>query len=163
MSIFQRNKHMLYKYKCVSSNIITFDAFSWWRHQLETYSALLGICAGNSPVTGDFPAQRPVTRSFDVFFDRRLIKRLSKQSRGWWFQTPSRPLWPHCNDACYCCLLINYPAVRWCEANISDYNSLQRSRISRKHILQCRWGGFERRYSLWINNNFLGWCHFNVI
>ena len=41
---------------------------SWWRHQMETFSALLAICAGNSPVPGEFPAQRPVTRSFDVFF-----------------------------------------------------------------------------------------------
>ena len=40
----------------------------WWRHQMETFSALLAICAGNSPVTGEFPAQRPVTQSFDVFF-----------------------------------------------------------------------------------------------
>ena len=30
--------------------------------------------------TGEFPAQRPVTRSFDVFFDLRLYKRLSKHS-----------------------------------------------------------------------------------
>ena len=45
---------------------------------METFSALLAICAGNSPVPGDFPAQRPVTRSFDVFFDLRLNKRLSK-------------------------------------------------------------------------------------
>ena len=44
------------------------------------------------------PAQRPVTRSFDVFFDLRLNKRLNKQSRGWWFETPSSPLWRHCND-----------------------------------------------------------------
>ena len=51
------------------------------------------ICAGNSPVSGEFPAQRPVTRSFRVFFDLRLNKRLSKQSRGWWFETPSRSLW----------------------------------------------------------------------
>ena len=50
---------------------------SWWRHQIETFSALLAICAGNSPVTGEFPAQRPVTRSFDVFFDLRLNKWLS--------------------------------------------------------------------------------------
>ena len=50
------------------------------------------------PVTGEFPAQRPVTRSFDVFSDLRLIKRLSKQSRDWWFETPSRPLWRHCNE-----------------------------------------------------------------
>ena len=49
---------------------------SWWRHQMETFSVLLAICAGNSPVTGEFPSQRPVTRSFDVFFDLRLNKRL---------------------------------------------------------------------------------------
>ena len=64
---------------------------------METFSALLALCAGNSPVTGEFPAQRPVTRSFDVFFDLRLNKRLSKQSWSWWFETPSRPLWRHCN------------------------------------------------------------------
>ena len=39
---------------------------------METFSALLAICAGNSPVSGEFPAQRPVTRSFDVFFDVRV-------------------------------------------------------------------------------------------
>ena len=66
-----------------------------WRHQMETFSALLTICAGNSPVPGKFPTQRPVTRSFDVFFDLRLNKRLSKQSWGWCFQTLSRPLWRH--------------------------------------------------------------------
>ena len=44
------------------------------------FSALLAICAGNSPVTGEFPAQRPVARSFDVFFDLRQNNRLSKQS-----------------------------------------------------------------------------------
>ena len=71
------------------------DWISWWRHQMETFSALLAICAGNSPVSGEFPAQRPVTRSFDVFFDVRLIKRLSKHSRGWWFGTLSHPLWRH--------------------------------------------------------------------
>ena len=54
---------------------------TWWRHQMETFSALLALCAGNSPVTGEFPSQRPVTQSFDVFFDLRLNKRLSKQSR----------------------------------------------------------------------------------
>ena len=53
---------------------------------METFSALLAICAGNSPVPG-----------FDVFFDLRLNKRLSKQSWGWWFETLSCPLWRHCN------------------------------------------------------------------
>ena len=49
-----------------------------WRHQMETFSALLAICAGNSPVTGEFTTQKPVTRSFYVFSDLRLNKRLSK-------------------------------------------------------------------------------------
>ena len=70
---------------------------SWWRHQMETFSALLAICAGNSPVSGEFPAQRPVTGSFDVFFDLHPNKRLSKQWWGWWFETPSCPLWRHRN------------------------------------------------------------------
>ena len=65
---------------------------------METLSVLLAICAGNSQVTGEFPAQSPVTRSFDVFFDLYLNKRLSKQSRGWWFKTPSRSLWRHRNE-----------------------------------------------------------------
>ena len=71
---------------------------TWWRHQMETFSALLAICAGNSPVPGEFPTQRPVTGSFDVFFDLCLNKRLRKQSRGWWFETLSCPLWRHRND-----------------------------------------------------------------
>ena len=66
---------------------------------METFSALLAICAGNSPVTGEFRTQRPVTRSFDIFFDLRLNKRLSKQSWGKWFETPVYPLWRHCNDS----------------------------------------------------------------
>ena len=72
---------------------------SWWRHQIETFSVLLAICAGNSPVPGEFPAKRPVTRSFDVFFDLNLNKRLSKQWWGWWYETPSRPLWRHRNGS----------------------------------------------------------------
>ena len=47
---------------------------------METFSALLALCAGDSLITGKFPAQKPVTRSFDVFFDLRLYKQLSEQS-----------------------------------------------------------------------------------
>ena len=64
---------------------------------METFSALLVLCAGNSSVTGEFPTQRPVTRNFDVFFDLRRNKQLSKQSRRRWFQTPEHSLWRHCN------------------------------------------------------------------
>ena len=52
--------------------------WAWWRHQMETFSALLASCAENSPVTGEFPAKRPVTRSFDGFFVLPLNELLSK-------------------------------------------------------------------------------------
>ena len=71
---------------------------TWWRHQMETFSTLLAICAGNSPVSGEFPAQRPVTRSFYVFFDLRMDGRLSKHSWGWWLDTLSCPLWRQSNE-----------------------------------------------------------------
>ena len=73
---------------------------------MKIFSALLVLLMGNYPVTGEFPTQRPVTWSFDVFFNLRLNLRLSKQSLGWWFETPSRSLWRHCNKAlgqsCHC-------------------------------------------------------------
>ena len=75
---------------------------------METSSALLALCAGNSSVTGEFPSQRPVTRSFDDFFDLRLNKQSNKQSWGWWFETPLRSSWRDCN-------------VEWCQQNYS-YN-----------------------------------------
>ena len=81
----------------VAGDVWCRRSLSWWRYQKETFAALLALCAGNSPVTGEFPAQRPVTRNFDVFFDLRLNKRLSKQSWGSWFETTSRPLWRHSN------------------------------------------------------------------
>ena len=56
-----------------------------------------GPLCGEFIGSGEFPAQRPVTRSLDVFFDRRLNKRLSKQPWGWWFETPSWSLWRQCN------------------------------------------------------------------
>ena len=61
-------------------------AGQWWRHQMETFSALLAICAG-STVASDAELWCILCRN----------KRLSKQSWGWWFETPSRPLWHHCN------------------------------------------------------------------
>ena len=84
---------------------------------METFSALLAICAGNSPVPGEFPTQWPVTRSFDVFFDLSLNKRLSKQWWGWWFETQSCPLWRHCNvgDMPHYISLRRWPGVfSWC-------------------------------------------------
>ena len=94
---------MCHKLLYVTSTQMAFSIvvyITWWRHPMETFSALLAICAGNLPVPGEFPAQRPVTRSFNVFFDLRPNKRLGKQCWGWWFETPSSPLRRHCNDIC---------------------------------------------------------------
>ena len=65
-----------------------------WKHFPRNWPFVRGI--HRSP--GEFPAQRPLTRSFDGIFDLRLHKRLSKQSWGRWFETSSRPLWRHFND-----------------------------------------------------------------
>ena len=81
---------------------------------METFSALLALCVGNSPATGEIPSQRPVTGSFDVFFDLRVNKRLSKQSWGWWFETPPCSLWRHCNAR------ITDVGPHCCRVNIDD-------------------------------------------
>ena len=46
----------------------TVKQVTWWRHQMEAFSALLALSAGNSPATVEFPSQRPVMRSYGVFF-----------------------------------------------------------------------------------------------
>ena len=61
-----------------------------WKHFPRYWPFVQGI--HRSPVT-----QRPMTRGFDVFLGQHLNKRLSKQSRGWWFETLLCPLWRHCN------------------------------------------------------------------
>ena len=68
------------------------DVIRWKR-----FSALLVLCEGNPPIIGGFPSQRPVMRTFDVFYDLHQNKRLSKQSRRQRFQTPWCSLWRHCN------------------------------------------------------------------
>ena len=102
-----RATHSIYKwYPCFPTESLSITrcwskSTTWWRHQIDTFSALLALCAGNSPVTVEFPAQRPVTRSFEVSFDLRLNKRLSNQSWGWWFETPSRSFWRNRNGRPY--------------------------------------------------------------
>ena len=63
-------------YECPSSNELQWPDLKMGHHQMETFSALLALCEGNSPVTGELPPQRPVRRSFDIFFDLGLNKRL---------------------------------------------------------------------------------------
>ena len=85
----------------------------------DDVSAKLAIFPGNSSVTGEFPAQRPVTRSFDVFLVLRPNKRLSKQSRGWWFQMHSRPLWRHCNLSASLPGVVRLASRRWRHSDLN--------------------------------------------
>ena len=103
---------------------------TWWRHQMKTFSVLLALCAGNSPVTGEFPSQRPVTPSFDTFFDLRLNKRLNKQSRRSRFETPSRSLWRHRNEMWH---------------------------ISAPNIAHLSWSCWTR--NIWLILFYASWCH----
>ena len=73
---------------------------TWWRHQMKTFSALPVNSVGYSPVTGEFPSQKPVMRIFDL----RLNKRLSKHTIRRWLETPPRSAWCHCYDLCRICI-----------------------------------------------------------
>ena len=69
--------------------------FPWWRHQMEAFYAQLTLCAGNSPVPVNSPhkGQWRGALIFSLIWIKRWVN-----NRGWWFETPSCPLWRHCND-----------------------------------------------------------------
>ena len=138
---FQYHRHWTHHNKLSSE--------TWWRHQMETFSALLTICAGNSPVPGEFPAQRPVTRSFDVYFDLRPNKRLRKQSWGWWFETPSRPLWRHRNE------LSSEMSLEFFKLMLPCYIS--------PHILLCGFPGTSKYCPMWPWKIWVKWLAENHI
>ena len=145
------------KHQIIRSKIFLCMVNSWkWHDQSTTkrslgkiYDSMMTSSNGNifrvtvhlcEDFTGHrwIPAQRPVTRSFDVFFDLRLIKRLSKQLRGWWFETPLRSLWSHCNaviynhvimtrmDIYYMCLNHNwFISIMLYEVNLVNFSNQQ--------------------------------------
>ena len=87
--------------------VVVFHMFRTSQRNIQSYmmtSSNGNIFCVTGPLYGEFtghmwiPRTKPVTRSFDVFFDLRLNKRLRKQSGSWWFETTSRPLWRHCKD-----------------------------------------------------------------
>ena len=130
----------------------------WTKHDNGNISALLAICAGNSPVIGEFPPQKPVTRSFDVFFD--LNKQLCNQWWGWWFETPSHPLWRHCNEfACslwkltatvLCRSLSNFKAIPSCWRLISQLWDFTKSYdFTSHHLVNKRLGMIQIKYNAW--------------
>ena len=82
-----------FRYKCTKIPFV-FDGVIKWKHFSRYCPFVRGI--HRSPV--DSPQQRLLTRRFNVFFDLRQKKRLSKQSRRRCFETPWRSLWRHCNE-----------------------------------------------------------------
>ena len=106
-------------------------------------------------------AQRPVTRSFDVFFDLRLNKRLSKQSWSWWFETLSRPLWRHRNVY----VRMNYVTP----GKISPLHLLCTFWMNIFFGVIIRWKKWKNKFrnkiissSIFQENNVLGWqIHLN--
>ena len=111
--------------------------------------ALLAICAGKSSVPGEFPTQRPVTRSLDVYFDLRPNKRLSKQWWCWWFETPSRPLWRHLNAATPCCASSNLANIGTDDGILYE-GTRQLSELLL--LLMQIWHSYDRK------GNFVGKC-----
>ena len=104
LPIFENIIRFLYKnhgHLCHNNNVadIWYDILKFMMTSSNgNIFRITGPLCWNPPVTGGFPSQRPVMRSFDVFFDLRLNKRLSKQARRQWFDMPLHLLWHHCND-----------------------------------------------------------------
>ena len=90
-------------HQCITHDVcwVSHDDVIEWKHFTPNWPFVRGIHR--------FPTQRPVTRSFDIFFDLRLNKRLSKQPWGWWFETPSWSLWRQCNE----CLILPLCSTRF--------------------------------------------------
>ena len=165
-SVYSLNQriHCASKSSCPSSAHVHTTSrdhfYSWWRHQIDPFSALLALCAGNSPA-----------RSFDVFFD--LNKRSSKQSRHRWFETPSHLLWRHFNvfrdkvawisNDIYCFMWEINPAcpnddvIEWKHfpRYWSFVREIHRSPVNSLHKAQWRGALIFLWSALWIN----GWVN----
>ena len=92
---------------------VNFQIYSWWRHEMEIFSALLALCTGNSPVTVNSPHKGQWRGALMFSLICVLNTQLSKQSWGWWFETQSRLLWRHCNAWRRRYLFCTYPLKNW--------------------------------------------------
>ena len=88
---------LLFHYSYIKSQLVYFTLMIFHKYTISYHIVIYSSNDYMTPVTGEFSTQRPATRSFDVFFDLRLNKRLSKQWWGWRFGMPSGPLWRHCD------------------------------------------------------------------
>ena len=119
-----------------------------------------GSLCGEFTGPGEFPTQRPVTRNFDVFFDLRLNKRLSKQPWGWWFETPSWSLWRQCNVLV---LNIDSQIVYWPSKTLNIAFSLLTQPWLLTWCCQSEWNDknlvieifiYYHRAKVWISTNY---------
>ena len=134
---------------------------------METFSALLAhgegnplmtlaLCEGNLPVTSGFPSQRPMPRSFDVFFDPRLNKRLSEQSGRWWFKTPWRSWRRHGN----CIALYQFNSIQFISLLSGVPDFFDRNKIlsgydlSHYQVPHCIRVFFDFVWFVFIHHNF---------
>ena len=132
-----------------------------WKHFPRYWPFV--ICAGNSPASGEFPAQRPVTQSFDTSFDLCVNKRLRKQSRGWWFEALSCPLWRHRNGALRAIHQLyqapsSTPAVMGCSDNytVGEFRNFP---IITIQLAVCRLSHYQGDYFI-TDIVYLGLLHF---
>ena len=136
------------------------NTMTGWPHQIERFCALLALCSEENPpviggfssqrpvMTGGFPSERPVTRSFDIFFDLRLNKWLSKESRRRWCGMQSRH---------YDVTVMRWPGHTALFSTLSE----MASRVERSSKYLCRWLVIAR-YNDWYNVVFLSYTN-NII
>ena len=103
------NQCLYYRHPWTAFGICSsHDHIAWWRQQMEKKILVSGHFCGEFTGHWWIPDTKPVLRSFGVFFHLRLNKRLSKQTSGRWFETPSHPLWCqlhgifHERNLCWC-------------------------------------------------------------
>ena len=125
---------------------------------------LLALCVGNSPVTDEFPSQKPVMQSLNIFFDLRLHKRLSKQSRCRRFETPLCSLWCDCNvrsiSLCYQ-VESNISIIHLrCKSPPPQKNPKKTTTLQRQLVLD---NSFTFHFSLSFSDNISLWIWICVI
>ena len=153
-----------------NQNIVTTESIIWssfskywfdplWRHQMETFSALLALCAGNSPGTPP-PPERPVTRCFDVFVDLAWMN-----SWDWWFETPSCPLWRHYNAYLHQLIHMQVASEEHCVIIVVTIFNKKNNDVSRLSVFALHYHTNRRVHciyyhgwtitstTMWSNNN----------
>ena len=112
----------LLNFVSVSTKFMACRHCNWYGYMMTSSNGnifrVTGPLCGEFTGLGEFPTQRPVTRSFDVFFDLSLNKRLSKQPWGWCFETPSCPLWRYFNNVSIWQLVMTNGTIN-CQYDIS--------------------------------------------